>query len=126
MTSKMNVVFEAIGDHGNCVFHINGVVELCGRTDNCTGSSFCSKRRRKRGKREKREEGREKEKRGRGRGGKEEGGQFVLLASSFPLGETHLGCTRGQSPYAAFPYTMFLLLWDEIFLFICHPEATNT
>lgn len=86
MTSKMNVGSEAIGDHGNCVFYTNSVVELCGRTDNCTGSAFCSKRRKKRGEREKREEGREeeKEKRGRGREGEEEeGDQFVLPASSF-------------------------------------------
>lgn len=38
MTSKMNVGSETVGDHGNCVFHINSVVELCGKTDNYTGS----------------------------------------------------------------------------------------
>jgi hypothetical protein len=90
--------------------------------------------RRKRGGREKREGGRE----GEGRRGKEEergkgeeGDQFVSLASSFsPSVQSSNKHTsergRREPPYAAFPCVMFLLLWDEIFLFICHPEATNT
>lgn len=67
MTSKMNVGSEAIGDHGNCVFHINSVVELCGRTENCTGSPGLSTL----------ERGEEEER------GKEEQGDLCIIALVF-------------------------------------------
>lgn len=42
MTSEMNTGSEAVGDHENCVFYINSVVELCARTYNCTGPTRLS------------------------------------------------------------------------------------
>lgn len=70
MTSKMNVGSETIGDHGNCVFHINSVVELCGKTDNYTGSPGLSIL-------EKREGGRE--------GGRRTGRSLYYCPSLSPL-----------------------------------------
>lgn len=59
MTLKINGGSKAVDIHGNCVFSIEQSVELCGRTDNCTGLPGLGIL--ERGKEEEREEGKRRE-----------------------------------------------------------------